>query len=961
MDKKQKFQQYRAKFKENWEQGKWQRKARITYDVVWNVVLFFLIIGFIGLFFAGGAGAGYFASLVKDMPVRSYESMENSVYSYEETSELYFTDNQFMGTIRSDLYREEVKLGEVSEHVTNALIATEDVYFKSHDGVVPKAILRAVYQEATNAAVKTGGSTLTQQLIKNQILTNEVSFERKAKEILLALRLEQTLDKDEILEAYLNIVPFGRNAAGENIAGIQTAAQGIFGVDASELNLPQSAFLAGLPQSPSYYTPFKNGGGVKDETGLEPGLNRMKTVLDRMLEAEFITQQEYEKAINYDITADFTDPVPSALEKYPYLTNEVEEKAIKILSKELAIEDGYTEEDFERSTALQEEYRAVASRELRSNGYKIHTTINKEIYEEFQEIAAGYENFGPDKPEVITDPETGKEKTIMEPVQAAGMLIENSTGRIISFLGGRGYEYSQVNHATDSLRNNGSTMKPILVYAPAIEEDIIQPGSVVLDAHINEKYPELPEDWPSNYTGDFHGLVSIREALKKSYNVPAAKTYMQIIESNPAKNYLEKMGFTSLQKFDYTNPSMAIGSMEAGVTLEENTNAYTTFGNNGEFVDAYMIEKIETKDGEVLFEHEAEAVEVFSPETSYLTIDMMRDVLTSGTAVYAEARLDHPDVDWAGKTGTAVDWWDTWFVATNPNVTMGTWLGYDTPKSLKCNAQYPCDLSYSNRNIGLWSELVNAATEIAPELMAPEKDFERPEDIEEGSYCATSGLAPSELCEDAGLVREDIYHEENLPEEEDDSLMRGDFIRVNGKAVVAGANTPEEFTSGNGISFNPNWLKRNMYDELDDLSDLYPSRSNGWGNVALPSSLSTGAVENDNSKPDAPDRVTVNGGTLSWSASDSDDVIGYRVYRSSRPDSDFSQVSDTTDTDYEVPGNGAFYMVKAVDYFGRESTASNVVQAGEKPQQATSNTSNEAEQETESETVPPAETNNEET
>src|SRR5690625_2041797 len=244
-----------------WQTGKLQRTFRVTYDVTWNVILFFIIISFIGLFFAGGIGAGYFASLVKDEPIRSYEEMERDIYNYEETSRLYFANNKFLGDIRSDLHREKVSLDDISEVLIQAVIATEDEYFNEHNGVVPKAIVRALLQEVVNADRKTGGSTLTQQLIKNQVLTNEVSFERKAKEILLALRLERFFDKDEILEAYLNVIPYGRNAAGENIAGIQTAAKGVFGVKANELNLPQAAYLAGLPQSPSAYTPFKSSGG----------------------------------------------------------------------------------------------------------------------------------------------------------------------------------------------------------------------------------------------------------------------------------------------------------------------------------------------------------------------------------------------------------------------------------------------------------------------------------------------------------------------------------------------------------------------------------------------------------------------------------------------------------------------------------------------------------------------------
>src|SRR5699024_2685519 len=271
-----------------WKAGKIQRTARITYDVSWNVILFFLLIGFISIFFIGGIGAGYFASLVKDEPIRSYESMEKDIYNYEETSKMYFDNDVYIGDIKSDMHREESDLEDVSDLIIQATKATEDQNFDEHNGVVPKAIVCAVMQEAMDTDVKTGGSTLTQQLIKNQLLTNEVSFDRKAKEILLAMRLENFFTKDQILEAYLNIIPYGREASGQNIAGIETAAQGVFGIDAKDVNLPQAAYLAGLPQSPSAYTPFKNQGGIKDEAALETGINRMNTVLKRMYDEEYI-------------------------------------------------------------------------------------------------------------------------------------------------------------------------------------------------------------------------------------------------------------------------------------------------------------------------------------------------------------------------------------------------------------------------------------------------------------------------------------------------------------------------------------------------------------------------------------------------------------------------------------------------------------------------------------------------
>ncbi len=182
---------YAERVQSAWQTGKIQQTSRISYDVVWNIILFFLIIGVIGAFFAGGIGAGYFASLVKDEPVRAYESMKQNVYNYEETSSLYFAGDKYIGDVRSDLYREEVALDNIPDVLKNAVIATEDEYFYEHNGIVPKAIVRALMQQVTSAPTQSGGSTLTQQLVKNQILTNEVSFERKAKEILIAMRLER--------------------------------------------------------------------------------------------------------------------------------------------------------------------------------------------------------------------------------------------------------------------------------------------------------------------------------------------------------------------------------------------------------------------------------------------------------------------------------------------------------------------------------------------------------------------------------------------------------------------------------------------------------------------------------------------------------------------------------------------------------------------------------------------------
>jgi len=903
--------------------NKHAKKIRITYGVTWNLILLFLIFGLIGISFAGGVGAGYFAALVKDEPIRSYEEMEQKIYDYSESTEVYFANNVYLGKMRSDIVREEIELENVSEHLINAIIATEDEYFYEHNGVVPKAIMRAIFQEFTNSSVRTGGSTLTQQLIKNQILSSEVSFERKAKEILLAMRLEKFFKKEEILEAYMNVATFGRNSSGRNIAGVQAAAQGIFGVDAKDLTLPQAAFIAGLPQSPFGYTPFTNIGTVKEN--IEPGINRMKTVLSRMYDAGYITKEEYEEALKFDLRANLTDKIPSTIDTYPYLTFEVEKRARDILMKILAEKDGYTEEDLAKDDDLYNKYYFKADQSLRYDGYVIHTTIDKEIYDQFQKVVKEYQYYGNDKPEKTTDPETGETVTIMEPVEVGAVLIENKTGKIISFVGGRDYNREQTNHATDAKRPNGSTMKPILVYAPAMELGIVQPGTVVADMPFS-----IGRYSPKNYGGGYHGLVSIREALKKSYNIPAVKTYAKAISQNPI-TYLEKMGFTSLVQEDYGALSLALGGMTYGVTVEENVNAYATFANGGEFVDAYLIEKIETKDGKTIYEHEPVKRQVFSPQTAYLTIDMMRDVIRSGTATSLNSYLRFRS-DWAGKTGTGQDYKDAWFVATNPNVSFGTWIGYDTPKRLEIRYK---GLSYSQRNLLLWAKLMNAAYEVRPELIDPNQTFKAPGGIVSRSYCTISGKLPSDLCKEAGLVATDIFNAKFVPNEVDDSLTYGKFVYIKEEAYQVPETAPSEFVQEGPM------LKEEALKELgvQDASQLMKILKD---NEKLKDLIVTQdkKIEDNGSNPSTVSGVKVSGNKLTWNANKDNDVIGYRVYRANNFSNNFQKIKSVPANEVlsiAIDSSVSAYYVVAVDVAGKESAPSSIVKVGdyleEKPEE----------------------------
>lgn len=882
--------------------------VRVTTAVFWNLLLIFSVIGLVGLAFAGGAGAGYFASLVQDEPVREQEELEQDIYDYEETTEVYFADDEYLGDLPTTLERRDATLENISDHLINAVIATEDEYFFEHEGIVPKALFRAVFQDFSNAATQTGGSTLTQQLVKNQVLTSEVTHDRKATEILLAMRVEQFMEKEEILEAYLNIVPFGRNASGRQVAGAQAAAEGIFGVDASELNIAQSAFIAGLPQSPFAYTPFQGNGEQKES--IDAALNRMSTVLSRMESAGYITEEERQEALDYDIRASLAEPTPSSYEDYPLIVNGVLERAVPIIMEHLLEQDDVVLseiEDDDYRQLMASRYREAAQESLQREGFKIHTTINKDIYDAQQEAVQDYENFGPTRTSMVEN-EEGEEVERDYPEEVGSVLIDNRTGAILSFVGGRDFQQSEFNYALSGNRQTGSTMKPLLTYALGFEEGVLQPGYITPDTPYN--YDELDDEGEEQEVGNFDqdhsGLITAREALSRSRNVPAVREFKRV-EHEYAQNKMIDYGFEPF--FNGENlPYEGTPLGTFNVTVEANTSAYSTFGNEGNRKESYMIEKIETADGETVFEQDTEEeIEILSPQTNYLMIDVMRDVMESGlgTAPNLPGYLDF-ETDLAGKTGTTQDISDSWFVGLNPNITQGLWLGYATNEFSV--VEELDGIRYGPRTQMLWAELANAAYDAEPDLMAPEEDFERPSGIVEETICGISGKLPSDLCRDAGLVTTDLFNADFAPTEVDDSLEEVDYVRVNDDNYFALDSTPSEFVR-TGASVNDENF--DLGDE--DISEFLPE---DWDNLV---SVSEEAPDNGQT-PSAPS-ISTEDDTITWNEHPEGDVVGYRVYSSSGSEAD----SIRADQDLEFAGSGGDYYVTAVDVAGRESSSSNEV------------------------------------
>ena len=713
----------------------------IAYSVLKNIfviaILFLMLLGIFG----GGIGLGYFASLTSNEEPLTQEQMSDAIGNLNLISSFHYNDGTKISDVNSDELRIVKPLSEISQYVIDGIISTEDSSFYEHNGIVPKALLRAILQEAVSSGSgATGGSTLTQQLIKQQILTSEVTFKRKANEILYALRLEKHFTKDQILEAYLNVSSFGRNHNGLNIAGIEEAAQGVFGVAAKDLTLPQAAYLVGMPQNPIVYTPYTNQATLKEDTSA--GIERMKFVLFSMYRENKITKEQYEEALAYDITKDFLPPKEISSDRQSYLYQAVNREAIKVLITKAAQKNKLTYDEVRNDSELYSKYYDEASRELSSSGYKITSTIDQKVYDAMQKAIASYGNqIGPTYNTQYVDQNTGETKTQTEPAQNGAVMIENKTGRILGFVAGRDFESNQVDHAFTTHRSPGSTIKPILVYAPAIENNLIYPASIVPDTKVSIPQGNGTYWQPTNYGNTItNQFLTVRYALFRSFNNPVIKIYQTMLQKGiNAGEYLKKMGIKGITEDEYQNIALSIGGTRTGPTVLEQTSAFSTLANGGEHHDAYLIEKIEDSRGNIVYQHEDKKERVFSDATAYLTTNMLQDIANSTQFYNMKGNMGFSS-DLAGKTGTSENEIDNWFVAYTPTVTLGSWIGYDN----FYNARYAITAGDgygepTTRSQRQWTYLMKAAYEANPELIGKETTFKQPDSVYRDSVVSTTG------------------------------------------------------------------------------------------------------------------------------------------------------------------------------------------------------------------------------
>ena len=598
---------------------------RRTFRFVFRVLVF-TTLAIVGI--AVAASFAVWRELTQDLP----DAAELLDYRPPTATRVYAAD----GTLIGEFYVERrylMPIEQVPLGVRRAFLAAEDADFYTHRGIDPQGIARAVYMNLREGEIVQGASTITQQVVKQLLLSPERSFERKAKEMILALEIEAKLTKDQIFYLYLNHIYFGSRTYG-----LSAASHGLFGVPPSELTLPQAALLAGLPQAPSRYDPRRHP---------EEALARQRYVLERMRIAGFITQQEYADALATPIVLapppeSVTDPAAA------WYVDQVR----RLLEEEFG--DEYAALGLQVKTAVDLRMQRAAEAALE----KALAPLQKRLGSGKRGKRAA--DADADRP----DPRSF--------VEGALVAIDPETAEVKALVGGLDYERSVFNRAVLARRQPGSSFKPF-VYASAVDKGYTQ-ETVVLDAPIS-----LPDGrggaWtPKNFGNKYMGSVPLRVALTKSLNTVSVRLALDV-GLDPLRDHLRAFGFPT----DFPrNLSLALGSSE--VTLLDLVRAYGVFATLGKRFDPVFVTEITDPNGiPVEFPGVRPRFEtVLNPRTAWIVTDMMREVVQRGTATAAK-KLGRPA---AGKTGTTNDSKDAWFVGFTPDLVTGVWVGFDADRTL---------------------------------------------------------------------------------------------------------------------------------------------------------------------------------------------------------------------------------------------------------------------------------------
>lgn len=684
-----------------------EKKKRNFFVVLLKLLLILIILLLIGIL-ALETYAFFYLKNVYSGITDEFEKLMIGIDSNYANSVVLDKDGNTLAILNGDEKRQIITIDEMPEYLKKAYISIEDERFYEHYGIDLKRTAYAAYTYVKNEGSSSfGGSTITQQLVKNITNNKENTVERKVKEWALAYELEQNLSKDKILEKYLNII-----FVGGDVYGVELGSKYYFNKSASELSLAESAFLAGITHSPNLYNPFEN---LDNENLIK---NRTKTVLGKMLELEAIEPREYLKAI---------DEVNNGLKFnhgnenttiYSYHTDAAINQVIK----------DYAEKN-EISEALAKSY-------IYSNGLTIYTTQDTAIQNKMEDEFKNTLYVIPSNiyPETTT--------------QAAMVIIDHKTGYVVGCVGGLGEKNVSrgLNRATQSTRQTGSSMKPISVVAPALQEKIITAASIYNDSKSTFKLKTGEEYSPKNYNY-YRGNITVRQALETSQNIPFVKI-MEQLTPDKSKEYLIKMGITSLTQND-SDLAMAIGGLDVGISPLEMAAAYATFANDGVYIEPTFYTKVEDLNGNIILEAEQTKTEVLDKATAYV----MKNLLTQpvkgakGTATYCAIN----GMDVAAKTGTTDKDYDRWLCGFTPYYTAATWFGYDYNETIIYH-------NYQNPAAVIWSAVMNKVHEGYEPAT-----FDVPEGVVWKKVCKTTGkLATKGRC---WSTYEEVFSENNLPEQ----------------------------------------------------------------------------------------------------------------------------------------------------------------------------------------------------
>ena len=740
------------------------KRARVSFIRVLFVSLIALCIGITCL------GIGSFRGVIDNAPdVNDIDIMPlgYATFLYDDQG------NQIRKLAAPNSNRLPVTLDQIPEDLQHAVVAIEDERFYEHNGIDVKGILRAGVKAITTGDFSEGASTITQQLLKNNVFTNWTSestwlekFTRKFQEQYLAVQVEKKTDKNTILENYLNTINLGAGAYG-----VQAAARQYFDKDVWDLNLSECATLAGITQNPTRFNPIVNP---------ENNQKRRKEVLQHMLDQNYITKKQYKAALADDIYS----RIQAAQEKnsstentvYTYFEDELTDQIIndlmnikgytKTQATNLLYSGGlkvYTTQDSNIQTILDEEY-ADPSNYPDEVQYELDYALTvtdpdgNQVNYSKEMLQLYFQNEDPSFDLLFDSPEEGQtyvdrykenilangSKVVAERVnfapqpQSSMSVIDQQTGYVKALIGGRGEKTASLtlNRATDTTRQPGSTFKIVSTYAPALNEK----GMSLATTFEDEPY-EYPDGSPvNNATRSYNGTTTIRTAIQNSINVVAVKCLEQVTPELGLQ-YLDNFGFTTLAHgteadtdangnvWSDANLATALGGITRGVTNIELCASYAAIANGGTYIKPIYYTKILDHSGNVLIENTSAGRSVIKESTAYLLTSAMEDVVKKGTGTACQ--LDNMAV--AGKTGTTEAYNDLWFVGYTPYYTCAVWSGYDNNEKLPDYAR--------NFHKTLWKKVM---TRIHEGL--PEKDFTKPASVEKLSVCSETGLLPRAGC-----------------------------------------------------------------------------------------------------------------------------------------------------------------------------------------------------------------------